>query len=494
VGTYAIEQGTLTAGTNYNLTFVPATFTITARLLTVTADSFSRVYGGTNPTLTVSYSGFATGESITNSDVVGASAFDLSTVVDATSPVGVYAITNSLGSLSSTNYNFTNVDGTLTVTPAPLTVTADAQSKGYGDSDPTFTYQITSGSLTNGDSLSGLLSRVAGETVGTYAIQQGTLTAGTNYNLTFVPANLTITARAITVTADAQSKVYGTSDPVFSYQITSGSLTNGDSLSGLLSRVAGETVGTYAIEQGTLTAGTNYNLTFVPANLTITTRPITVTADANAKIYGDADPVFSYQITSGSLTNGDSLSGLLSRVAGETVGTYAIEQGTLTAGTNYNLTFVSANLTITARAITVTADAQSKVYGASDPALTYQITSGSLTNGDSLSGGLTRVSGESIGTYAIQQGTLTAGTNYNLTFVSADLTITPSVPQITAGAAGSGTFTGSPDTIYTVQYTDSLNPVNWQTLNTATTDGAGLGSFSDPAPLQAERYYRVIYP
>ena len=58
----------------------------------------------------------------------------------------------------------------------------------------------------NGDSFSGALTRVAGEDVGTYAITQGTLALSTNYTLTYVGANLTITARPITVTADGQDQ------------------------------------------------------------------------------------------------------------------------------------------------------------------------------------------------------------------------------------------------------------------------------------------------
>jgi hypothetical protein len=73
------------------------------------------------------------------------------------------------------------------------------------------------------------LSRVAGESVGSYAIQQGTLTAGGNYDLSYVGADLTIGKRAITVTADAQSKTYGDADPALSYQVTSGSLAAGAS-------------------------------------------------------------------------------------------------------------------------------------------------------------------------------------------------------------------------------------------------------------------------
>src|SRR5207237_820649 len=112
---------------------------------------------------------------------------------------------------------------------------------------------------------------------------------------------------------------------------------------------------------------TNYSLSFNSANLTITPASLTVTADARSKVYGAADPALTYQITSGALVGSDSLSGALGRVSGETVRTYAIQQGTLTAGPNYTLTFNSANLAITAAALSVTADAKSKVYGAADP-------------------------------------------------------------------------------------------------------------------------------
>src|SRR5262249_46618839 len=86
---------------------------------------------------------------------------------------------------------------------------------------------------------------------------------------------------------------------------------------------------------------------------------------------------------------------------------------------HYGLSSTTATTTanITARPITVTADAQTKVYGEADPALTYQVTSGNLASGDSFSGGLTRDAGENVGTYAIRQGALTAGGNYDLSYV-----------------------------------------------------------------------------
>src|SRR5439155_199315 len=178
----------------------------------------------------------------------------------------------------------------LTITKRAVTVTTDAKSKTYGDADPGLTYQITAGSLAFSDAFTGALSRAAGENVGTYAIAQNTLALSTNYTLTYAGADLTITKRAVTVTADAKSKTYGDADPALTYQITSGSLVTGDGFTGALSRAAGENVGSYAIQQGTLALSTNYALTYAGANLTITTRAVTVTADAKSKTYGDADP------------------------------------------------------------------------------------------------------------------------------------------------------------------------------------------------------------
>ena len=424
VGTYALQLGTLTAGTNYTITFVPANLTISARPITVTADGKTKVYGNSDPALTYQ---------VTTGSLAFSDAFTGTVARAAGEAVGTYAITQ--GTLSAgPNYNLAFIGANLTVTARPITVTADAKSKIYGDADPALTYQITSGSLAFSDAITGALTRVAGEDVGAYAIQQGTLALGTNYDLTFTGASLTINKRPITVTADPKSKVYGDADPALTYQLTLGNLIGTDALTGALTRAAGETVGTYAIQQGTLTAGGNYDLTFVTANLTITARPITVTADAKTKVYGAPDPSFTYQVTTGSLVSGDSFSGSLGRAAGENVGTYGITQGTLTAGANYNLSFVGADLTITVRPVTVTADAKNKVYGNADPALTYQITTGSLAFTDAFSGALARAAGENVGTYAISQGTLALDANYNLSFVGADLTITARPVTVTADA------------------------------------------------------------
>ena len=161
-------------------------------------------------------------------------------------------------------------------------------------------------------------------------------------------------------------------------------------LSGALatSATTSSNVGTYGITQGTLAASGNYALNYASANLTVSQRAITVTADAKSRAYGDANPALTYQVGGSGLVNGDSLSGALatSATTASNVGTYGITQGTLAASGNYALNYTSNDLTVSQRAITVTADAKSRAYGDANPALTYQVGGSGLVNGDSFVG------------------------------------------------------------------------------------------------------------
>ncbi|WP_163334173.1 MBG domain-containing protein, partial [Klebsiella aerogenes] len=68
-----------------------------------------------------------------------------------------------------------------------------------------------------------------------------------------------------------------------------------------------------------------------------------------------ANPAFTYALTSGTLVNGDTLTGALASTAtaGSDVGSYGITQGSL-ANANYAITYQGANLTVNQRAVTVT--------------------------------------------------------------------------------------------------------------------------------------------
>jgi len=83
---------------------------------------------------------------------------------------------------------------------------------------------------------------------------------------------------------------------------------------------------------------------------TIEQRPITVTANpGQSKVFGAADPLpFTFTVAGLGLVGGDSLIGALNRSVGETVGNYAINQGSLLASPNYILSYVGNNFNILA--------------------------------------------------------------------------------------------------------------------------------------------------
>ncbi|MBB5395746.1 S-layer family protein [Mucilaginibacter sp. AK015] len=319
----------------------------------------------------------------------------------------------------------TSVTQLFTFDKATVTVTAAAKTKVYGDSDPALTYTATG--VVGTDAPTGALTRAPGRFIGDYAITQGTLSYGANYNINYVSANLTITKRSITIIPVDKTKVYGDPDPNYPYQLLGGASPE-DGMTGQFERNDGEDVGTHSILIGTkrpidLSNGqptaSNYNITFIPGTLTITAKPLAVNVYSQTKTYGDADPTLTY--TSAPLAFSDTFTGALTRDAGENVGTYAINQGTLALSSNYNIIFVGANLNIGVKTLNVTANAQTKTYGDADPALTY--TADALAAGDSFTGSLTREAGENTGAYAITQGTLALSSNYTLNYTGANLSI-----------------------------------------------------------------------
>ena len=228
----------------------------------------------------------------------------------------------------------------------------------------------------------------------------------------------------MTVTANAQRRAYGAANPTLTYLATG--LVSGEPLTGALATTATTTsnVGNYAIAQGTL-ANPYYTITYIGANLTVTAAPLSVVANPQRRAYGAPNPTLTYIATG--LVNGDILTGALATIAGATsnVGPYAITQGTLAASSNYALAYTGDNLNVTAATLSVLADPQSRAYGAPNPTLTYVETG--LVNGDALTGALatTATITSVVGSYAITQGTLAASSNYALTYIGADLIVTP---------------------------------------------------------------------
>ena len=186
------------------------------------------------------------------------------------------------------------------ISPKAVTATVAVSNKHYdGNTSATITCGFNPGDVVPGDEITvaaiGAFDNKNAGTGKTVAIS-GASTAGNNrdnYRVT-VPANgsADIVPTAITVTPDAVSKVYGQTDPVFGYTITSGTLVASETLSGGLSRSAGEDVNLYEITQGTLTNTNNPNYSILYAGgVKLTINPatplVTVTSNRPNPVYGD---------------------------------------------------------------------------------------------------------------------------------------------------------------------------------------------------------------
>lgn len=264
--------------------------------VTTTSGSYDNLSVGNNDSVIVVVSSMAGWTLVSTAGPSGGGG----TEVDTSGIAGVFPKGRSfaMGNAHKSGVDF----GFLADAAIPITVTADAKTKVYGDVDPALTYQITSGSLLPGDSASGSLTRVTGESVGTYEIQRGTLAFPAYYAVTYVPANLVITPQPITGTFTAANKVYdGTTAATVTGRSLVGALTGDDvELSGGTATFADKNVGTgktVTLSGATLSGADagNYSLTSVaPTTADITPASLTISFTADDKVYdGTTDAVIS---------------------------------------------------------------------------------------------------------------------------------------------------------------------------------------------------------
>ncbi|MEY2837668.1 MAG: hypothetical protein RLZ46_1050, partial [Actinomycetota bacterium] len=366
-----------------------------------------------------------------------------------------YSLTAALAPTNTVDYTSSNSATTTTPSSsrAAITVTpTSGQSKVYGANDPTLTYSITSGALVGSDVLTGALS-YTGTNVGSYQITIGTL-ANSNYTINLASVNFAITqATQAAVTLSSISTSYNPSNKTvsltgsggsgtgsYAYALDASNTTAGCAVNTATATLTYTTAGTCVIAV-TRSSDTNFLSRTDAVSFTIGLASQTITfGSLSAKSY--SSDTFTVSATSSAsltvvFTSGSPTICTTSGTSGSTitllgVGTCIINANQAGDANTSAASQVSQNFTVNPRAITVTADAKSKSYGAADPTLTYTITTGSLVLGDALTGALSRAAGSDAGTYQIQQGALTTANNpkYAITFVAADLTINRVTPTL----------------------------------------------------------------
>lgn len=336
-------------------------------------------------------SGFVDGDESNLSDVKFAlkDAEGFVAADDTLNDVGTYydALTLSAYESYNDNYVVSAVSGTLEINPLPVTVAPDPeQFKYYGESDPVFDYTATTvyplraGYSIDYSEFTGAVSRTEGEIATNYAFVQGTL-ASENYLITFKPdSNTVFSIKVLPVTVKAVNReaYYGTliSSPT-EYTVS----------------VDGEYKVDYTFENGVMSFTIGYTVM-------TDTLSVSLNTSANDSAAASAYPISVSLATSSGLNNSKNLS----------------------------ISTVDAVYTILKLPVLITPNAIEKTYGSSDPAHTsfnpYYSWEADAADIElranfypSFSGNIVRETGEDVGVYAWEQGTLTSSDTYNSNFV-----------------------------------------------------------------------------
>ena len=207
----------------------------------------------------------------------------------------------------------------------------------------------------------------------------------TDYIFSYVSGILTITPAALLVTANNQTKLYGAAVPTLTASYIG--FVNGDSSASLTtlptltttanvdSKVAGNP---YPITASGA-VDSNYTISYVAGILTVTPAPLTITANNQTKVYGAALPTLT--VSYSGFVNGDTTNNLTTQPTITTTATasshvsgnpYAITASGA-VDPDYTISYVNGTLNVTPAALLITANNQTKLYGAALPALDDQL-------------------------------------------------------------------------------------------------------------------------
>ena len=451
---------------------VPATFTISNSSAAPVAVSTISITGSDQTQFSVTPGGGAPCASLTPTLATGASC----TLNVVFTPTSIGAKTAALQIASSNVLNPTLIStliGTGTLIPQTIVFNPPANAT-YGDSEITLSASATSGLPVSFTLISGpatltnsLLTITGAGTISVKASQTG----NSNYAAApDIPKTIAAAPKALTITANNASRAYGDANPS-TPGFTAPTLVNGDSISSVTYSYASTatvtaSVGTtHSITPSASVfasgAAANYSITYVAGTLTIVgtaSQTISFTPPAN-KTYGDAPVALSATASSGlpvgfTIISGPAtLNGTSLNITG--VGTIVLK-ATQSGNSNYAAAAdVTKSITITPKALTITANDTSRAYGATNPA-NPGFTAPALVSGDSISSvtfsyAATATAAAVGTTHSITPSSAAfsvgAATNYAITYLSGTLTITAaavaSPPIINLSTLADGSVTNN---------------------------------------------------
>ena len=307
-GTYPTSCSGATS-TNYTITYVAGSVTVTPLALTITASSVINppmVYGGPVPLITPIYAGLAP------ADTAPATPPTCSTTATITSPAGTYA--SSCTGAADPNYNpITYVPGVVHVTQAALGIFAPTGTMVYGGAVPPITYSgfvppDTAASLTSLPTCTWTPTPAAPAAVGTYLTACGGA-ASPNYVFLYMPGIVTVTKAAATtvVTSSVNPSVHGQS-VTFTATVTRSSAGTGAVPTGTVQfKVDGVNLG------GARTLNAAGVATIATTTLTTATHSVVATYSGDANYLGGTSAALSQRVNKAGTTTTLTLTTPVSR-------------------------------------------------------------------------------------------------------------------------------------------------------------------------------------
>ncbi|MDB5906635.1 MAG: hypothetical protein JWP34_749, partial [Massilia sp.] len=205
VGAYPIG-GNVTSPVGYAIDARPGTLTVDRAALLISVDDKNKIYGGVDPALSATFSGFKNGE---NSSVI--CCLNLTTATGAAATAGIHPIVGA--NATAANYSISYVPGTLSVAKAPLMIAADNKAKGYGAPDPLLTATMSGFKYADTSAVvSGLTLTAptgAAAVAGNLSIVAANASAS-NYAPSYVPGVLAVTPAVLTYVADGSTQFQDT--------------------------------------------------------------------------------------------------------------------------------------------------------------------------------------------------------------------------------------------------------------------------------------------
>lgn len=258
---------------------------------------------------------------------------------------------------------------------------------------------------------------------------------------------------------------------------------------------------------GTLTVSYKVTIDGVKAEgkVTLEVKPcaITVAAQDASKTYGEADPVFAWDVTSGKLVAGETLQGLeIEREDNDNVrdGGYALQltqpEG---ANPNYNITFVDGVFTINQRVLTVKWGTTEFVYDGEEhcPEATLgnvigkddlgaTVEGSQVEAGDSYQANLTALTGKAAGNYALPTEGLTC--DFSIKSAAQGAPVVQAAAETVSGK-GDGKITGVDATMEW----RAKGAAEYQAVGEGTAELTGLATGTYEVRYQAKTNYDASF-